>query len=188
MPKSPLPASTRIPLSTRQKNRHIKTAATKTRQMFSGGRGGSSKHSSRKRGRNDNSGGGGTVRVARRVYVGNLSWQTTWQSLKDFFNAHGRVVYCDVMKEADGRRSKGCGESQHCSIARNYRSGGGGGGAHVSNHHHFLASKRKLFNLWVSSSVFLHNFFGGRLLSWSGAQSYASLRSDSQSKIFETDD
>ena len=42
-----------------------------------------------------------------RVYVGNLSWETTWQSLKDHFRQAGEVVHADVMMH-DGR-SKGCG-------------------------------------------------------------------------------
>jgi hypothetical protein len=48
-------------------------------------------------------GGGGT-----RVYVGNLSWETSWQDLKDHFRAAGEVSHADVMMEHDGR-SKGCG-------------------------------------------------------------------------------
>lgn len=43
------------------------------------------------------------------MYVGNLSWKTSWQDLKDFFRETGNVVYSDVMREADGKRSKGCG-------------------------------------------------------------------------------
>jgi RNA recognition motif-containing protein len=53
------------------------------------------------------SGGGGVVVAGTRVYVGNLSWQTSWQSLKDHFRQAGEVVHADVMM-ADGR-SKGCG-------------------------------------------------------------------------------
>jgi RNA recognition motif-containing protein len=50
------------------------------------------------------------VRVARRVYVGNLSWHTSWQDLKDYFAKAGTVRYADVMREAGpGSRSKGCG-------------------------------------------------------------------------------
>jgi len=58
------------------------------------------------------SGGGGAVAVAggggTRVYVGNLSWETSWQDLKDHFRAAGDVSHADVMMEHDGR-SKGCG-------------------------------------------------------------------------------
>eukprot|EP00887_Chlorella_sp_A99_P006612 scaffold3.g6612.t1 len=51
-----------------------------------------------------------TVRVARRVYVGNLSWGTSWQTLKDRFSEVGNVRYADVLREAGpGSRSKGCG-------------------------------------------------------------------------------
>jgi len=46
-------------------------------------------------------GGGGAV------YVGNLSWETSWQDLKDHFRAAGEVSHADVMMEHDGR-SKGC--------------------------------------------------------------------------------
>ena len=41
------------------------------------------------------------------MYVGNLSWHTSWQSLKDHFRQAGEVVHADVMQH-DGR-SKGCG-------------------------------------------------------------------------------
>ena len=40
-----------------------------------------------------------TIRVAKRVYVGNLSWQTSWQDLKDHFRQCGTVVHADVMRE-----------------------------------------------------------------------------------------
>ncbi|KAH8095357.1 RNA binding-protein [Aureococcus anophagefferens] len=53
-------------------------------------------------------GGGGGIRVARRVFVGNLSWQTSWQDLKDHFRQCGTVVHASVMEERPGR-SKGCG-------------------------------------------------------------------------------
>ena len=57
-----------------------------------------------------------TVRVARRVYVGNLSWQTSWQTLKDRFSEVGNVRYSDVLREGGpGSRSKvghwACGEA-----------------------------------------------------------------------------
>lgn len=29
------------------------------------------------------------IRVARRVYVGNLAWKTGWQELKDYFGQVG---------------------------------------------------------------------------------------------------
>ena len=50
-----------------------------------------------------NSSPGGT-----KVYVGNLSWETSWQDLKDHFRSVGEVMHADVMMGADGR-SKGCG-------------------------------------------------------------------------------
>ena len=61
------------------------------------GRGGGGKGG----GRGGGGGGGGAV------YVGNLSWDTSWQDLKDHFRAAGEVTHADVMMEHDGR-SKGC--------------------------------------------------------------------------------
>ena len=53
-------------------------------------------------------GGGGANNQSRRVYVGNLSWNVTWQDLKDYMRDAGEVVHAEVMTESDGR-SKGCG-------------------------------------------------------------------------------
>ena len=50
-----------------------------------------------------------TITVARRCFVHNLSWDVSWQDLKDFFQECGTVVYADVMKENGTGRSKGCG-------------------------------------------------------------------------------
>ena len=62
--------------------------------MFGGrGRGGG--------GKGRGGGGGGAV------YVGNLSWETSWQGLKDHFRSAGEVTHADVMTEPNGR-SKGC--------------------------------------------------------------------------------
>uniref|UniRef100_A0A7S4IV91 RRM domain-containing protein n=1 Tax=Odontella aurita TaxID=265563 RepID=A0A7S4IV91_9STRA len=45
----------------------------------------------------------------RRVYVGNLSWETTWRELKDHMKTTGcEVTRADVLCSPDGR-SKGCG-------------------------------------------------------------------------------
>jgi len=47
--------------------------------------------------------------VTNRVYVGNLSWQTSWQDLKDHMrSAGGTVIHADVFLDEYGR-SKGCG-------------------------------------------------------------------------------
>lgn len=48
------------------------------------------------------------VRVGKRCYVGNLSYHTTWQTLKDHFRQIGPVVFCNVMDTQEGV-SKGCG-------------------------------------------------------------------------------
>ena len=43
------------------------------------------------------------------VYVGNLSWDVSWQDLKDHFKTVGHVLHADVLTEAATGRSKGCG-------------------------------------------------------------------------------
>ena len=55
------------------------------------------------------SGNGGSVTVGRRLYVANISWETSWQDLKDHFRQAGNVVYSDIMIDAGSGRSKGCG-------------------------------------------------------------------------------
>eukprot|EP00811_Abedinium_folium_P006455 NODE_15949_length_1020_cov_5.723404.p2 GENE.NODE_15949_length_1020_cov_5.723404~~NODE_15949_length_1020_cov_5.723404.p2 ORF type:complete len:104 (-),score=35.31 NODE_15949_length_1020_cov_5.723404:278-589(-) len=50
----------------------------------------------------------GDVVVAKRVYVNNLPYTTTWQDLKDHFQKAGKVVYTTVLGESKGQ-SKGCG-------------------------------------------------------------------------------
>jgi RNA recognition motif-containing protein len=32
---------------------------------------------------------GGVIRVAKRIYVSNLTWRTSWQDLKDHFRQVG---------------------------------------------------------------------------------------------------
>jgi RNA recognition motif-containing protein len=45
---------------------------------------------------------------SRRVYVGNLSWNVSWQELKEHMWAVGNVVHAEIITEPNGR-SKGCG-------------------------------------------------------------------------------
>jgi RNA recognition motif-containing protein len=47
------------------------------------------------------------VNVGRRLFVGNLSYRTSWQNLKDHFRPVGNVLYADVLMDSYG--SKGCG-------------------------------------------------------------------------------
>jgi RNA recognition motif-containing protein len=46
---------------------------------------------------------------SRRVYVGNLSWNVTWQALKDHMKQAGEVVHAQIISESNTGRSKGCG-------------------------------------------------------------------------------
>eukprot|EP00553_Chaetoceros_curvisetus_P008550 CAMPEP_0204615596 /NCGR_PEP_ID=MMETSP0717-20131115/3048_1 /ASSEMBLY_ACC=CAM_ASM_000666 /TAXON_ID=230516 /ORGANISM="Chaetoceros curvisetus" /LENGTH=343 /DNA_ID=CAMNT_0051628579 /DNA_START=491 /DNA_END=1522 /DNA_ORIENTATION=+ len=59
-------------------------------------------------------GGGG---ASHKVYVGNLSYETSWQDLEDFMNEQirGSVRHADVMKGPDGR-SKGYGIVEFASV------------------------------------------------------------------------
>ena len=45
---------------------------------------------------------------SRRVYVGNLSWDVSWQELKEHMWAVGNVFHAEIITEPNGR-SKGCG-------------------------------------------------------------------------------
>ena len=47
-------------------------------------------------------------RTGKRVYVGNLSWDTRWQGLKDHMRQAGDVVHAEVFIDSSGR-SAGCG-------------------------------------------------------------------------------
>eukprot|EP00238_Polyblepharides_amylifera_P000799 CAMPEP_0196570578 /NCGR_PEP_ID=MMETSP1081-20130531/721_1 /TAXON_ID=36882 /ORGANISM="Pyramimonas amylifera, Strain CCMP720" /LENGTH=219 /DNA_ID=CAMNT_0041887103 /DNA_START=38 /DNA_END=697 /DNA_ORIENTATION=+ len=62
---------------------------------------------------------GEVATVGRRCYVMNLSWDTTWQTLKDHFRQVGTVVYADVMTDVHSGRSKGAGivEFEHADEA-----------------------------------------------------------------------
>ena len=59
-------------------------------------------------GKGYSSGDSGAAAPGTKVYVGNLSWETSWQDLKDHFRQAGEVTHADVIQSADGR-SKGCG-------------------------------------------------------------------------------
>lgn len=45
---------------------------------------------------------------SRSVFVGNLSWDTRWQGLKDHMRQAGNVVHAEVFSDSTGR-SAGCG-------------------------------------------------------------------------------
>ena len=101
------------------------------------------------------SGGGSGANQECRVYVGNLSWEVSWQDLKDHMrSAGGDVTFAEVMQEPDGR-SKGCGvvafkTSEDAKVAidqlndtelkgrmifvREDRETGGGRGGHSGGH------------------------------------------------------
>lgn len=51
---------------------------------------------------------GAKLGVSCTVYVGNLSYQVTWEDLKDHMRQAGNVVRANLIKDADGR-SRGCG-------------------------------------------------------------------------------
>lgn len=45
---------------------------------------------------------------ARRVFVGNLSFKTHWQRVREHMRRAGNVIRVDIFSNKDGR-SKGCG-------------------------------------------------------------------------------
>ena len=68
-----------------------------------GGRGG------RGRGRGRESAAPVFASGGKRVFVGNLSYNTSWQDLKDAMREAGEVVFADVLVDAASGRSRGCG-------------------------------------------------------------------------------
>lgn len=53
---------------------------------------------------------------SRRVYVGNLAWEVSWQDLKDLMKTTGHeVTRSDIMRTHDGR-SKGCGIVEFATV------------------------------------------------------------------------
>lgn len=50
----------------------------------------------------------GMRHIGRRLYVGNLAWDVSWQDLKDHFKSVVSVLRAEVFIGKDGR-SKGCG-------------------------------------------------------------------------------
>jgi RNA recognition motif-containing protein len=72
--------------------------------------------------------GGGSARVVSnhqgggcKVYVGNLSWETQWQGLKDHMRQAGNVTHADVFMGNDGRSRGGgiveYGSAQEAAVA-----------------------------------------------------------------------
>ena len=60
---------------------------------------------------------GRVSQMGRRVYVGNLSWDASWQDLKDHMrgpNGDLNVVHAEVLMDGSGR-SKGCGIVEYAS-------------------------------------------------------------------------
>jgi RNA recognition motif-containing protein len=49
------------------------------------------------------------VFVQKKLYIGNLPWQTTTEDLKNFFAPHGEVKYAKVIVDHDTGRSRGFG-------------------------------------------------------------------------------
>jgi RNA recognition motif-containing protein len=47
--------------------------------------------------------------ASRGVFCGNLSYETTWQSLKDHMRQAGEVTRADILTDRATGRSKGCG-------------------------------------------------------------------------------
>ena len=47
------------------------------------------------------------AKMGKKIYVGNLSYNTTEAGLNDLFQAHGKVVSVKVITDRDSGRSKG---------------------------------------------------------------------------------
>lgn len=47
--------------------------------------------------------------MAKKIYIGNLSFTTSEETLKDYFSAYGEVLSATVIKDKDTNQSKGFG-------------------------------------------------------------------------------
>ena len=45
----------------------------------------------------------------KKLFVGGLSWNLTWQDLKDAFAEHGEVVFARVITDRETNKSRGFG-------------------------------------------------------------------------------
>jgi RNA recognition motif-containing protein len=61
--------------------------------------------------------------VLRKIFIGGLTYSTTDEGLRTYFEQFGEVVDCVVMKYKDSDRSRGFGKfpSAHLSKFNNYR-------------------------------------------------------------------
>jgi RNA recognition motif-containing protein len=54
--------------------------------------------------------------VGRKIYVGNLSWEATWQDLKDHCKRVGHVLRAEIVMDATTNRSKGYGLVEYATV------------------------------------------------------------------------
>ena len=47
--------------------------------------------------------------MSKKIYVGNLSWNTTENGLNDLFSQYGEVISVRIITDRDTNRSKGFG-------------------------------------------------------------------------------
>eukprot|EP01038_Epipyxis_sp_PR26KG_P016025 gene16025-21751_t len=51
----------------------------------------------------------GHLPLHSKVYVGNLSFETEWQELKDHMRSAGNVIHVKIIQDMETGKSKGCG-------------------------------------------------------------------------------
>ena len=96
-------------LSPEARTRRNEEGVFAQRGEFARGRGRGGALGGRGRGRGRESAAPAFASGGKRVFVGNLSYNTSWQDLKDAMREAGEVAFAEVLVDAASGRSRGCG-------------------------------------------------------------------------------
>jgi len=84
-------------------NSNINNRSTNYNSNYSNNRSGDRKVRAYNNDRSSNTDSLKDKKISRQIYVGNLSYHTSWQDLKDHFRCCGKIVRADILIGQDGR-------------------------------------------------------------------------------------